>query len=167
MQKTTKDLSFDNIANEIINTNKFCELKSESHHGLTRYDHILRVSKYTYKISKGMRMDYISATRAALLHDYFTNDDFNGIKGIKKGIKHPKIAYKNALKEFDLNKKEKNAITSHMFPLGITIPRYKESLVLSLVDKNVAIYELTKFKLKNALGLYLIFISNILLFGQK
>lgn len=167
MQKTTKDISFDNIANEIINTDKFNRLKNESHHGLTRYDHVLRVSKYTYKISKKLKMDYISATRAALLHDYFTNDDFNGIKGIKKGIEHPEIAYENAIKEFNINKKEKNAITSHMFPLGHTFPKYKESWVLTFVDKNVAMYELTKYKFKNAIAVYLIFISNIILFGQK
>ena len=167
MQKATDNISFNDIADSIINTKKFNELKSESHHGLTRYIHVMRVSKYTYKISKKLGFDYVSATRAALLHDYFTEYDFNGIKGIKKGIDHPNIAYNNASKEFNLNEVEKNAITSHMFPLGTTIPKYKESWVLTLVDKSVATYELTKFKFKNAIALYTIFFINMILFGQR
>ncbi len=165
MQKL--DISFDNIANDIINTNKFNDLKKESHHGLTRYIHVMRVSKFTYKICKFCHFDYVSATRAALLHDYFTEADFNGTKGIKKGIDHPHIAYKNALKEFELNEKEKNAITAHMFPLGTTIPKYKESWVLTLVDKGVATYELSKYKLTNAVTIYILFFINMVLFGQK
>ena len=165
--KSKNNISFDDIAKDIINTEKFNELKSESHHGITRFLHVMRVSKYTYKISKKLHMDYVSATRAALLHDYFTEPDFNGIKGIKKGIEHPNIAYENAIKEFEINEKEKNAITSHMFPLGHEFPRYKESWVLTLTDKSVATYEYTKFKLKNSLTLYAIFLMNMLMFGQK
>lgn len=161
------EISFDDIAKTIINTSKFNELKSESHHGLTRYIHVMRVSKYTYKISKFLHLDYVSATRAALLHDYFTIEDFNGITGIKRGIEHPNIAYDNALKDFELNKKEENAITAHMFPLGTTIPKYKESWVLTLVDKSIATYELSKYKFSNAIAVYTLFVINMLLFGQK
>lgn len=162
-----KEISFDKIVNNIVNTDKFNELKSESHHGLTRYIHTMRVSKYTYKITKALNMDYVSATKAALLHDYFTIKDFNGIEGIKRGIEHPNIAYNNAIKDFELNKKEKNAITSHMFPLGHEFPKYKESWVLTVVDKCVATYELTKYKFSNAISIYMLFIFNMILFGQK
>ena len=161
------NISFDSIANSIIKTDKFKELKKESHHGLTRYIHVMRVSKFTYKITKKLHMDYVSATRAALLHDYFSNSDFNGTKGIKKGIEHPEIAYDNAKTDFKLNEIEKNAITSHMFPLGTTVPKYKESWVLTAVDKGVATYELTKYKFKNAIAMYTLFIINMLMFGQK
>lgn len=167
MRKTTDNLDFLDIADSIINTKKFNELKKESHHGLTRDIHVMRVSKYTYKITKTLGMDYVSATRAALLHDYFTESDFNGTKGIKKGIYHPIIAFNNASKEFSLNEIEKNAITSHMFPLGKAIPKHKESWVLTLVDKSVATYELTKFKFKNAIAVYTIFLINMILFGQR
>lgn len=167
MQKTSNNISFDDIAKDIINTKKFNELKKESHHGITRFLHVMRVSKHTYKISKMLHMNYVSATRAALLHDYFTELDFNGIKGIKKGIEHPSIAYENAKKEFQINEIEKNAITSHMFPLGRVLPKYKESWVLTVVDKSVATYEYTKYKLKNSLTLYAIFLINMLMFGQK
>lgn len=160
-------LSFESIAKDIINTDKFNELKKEKHHGLTRYIHVMRVSKFTYKISKFLHFDYVSATKAALLHDYFTESDFNGIKGIKKGIVHPMLACENAMKDFELTEKEKNAIVSHMFPLGKNIPKYKESWILTLVDKGVATYEISKYKLSNAITMYTLFIINMILFGQR
>ena len=120
--QSSKDISFDNIAEDIINTDKFNQLKKESHHGLTRYIHVMRVSKFTYKISKFLHMDYVSATRAALLHDYYTSNDFDNITEIKKLNKHPMVASKNASQDFELNEIEKNAIEAHMFPMGNTFP---------------------------------------------
>ena len=163
----SNDLSFDNIAKDIIKTNKFNELKNERHHGLTRYTHVMRVSKATYKIAKFLKIDYVSATRAALLHDYFTANDLEGISEAKKLGLHPKVASNNALKEFELNKREINAIESHMFPLGKTMPKYKESWILTSVDKTVSTYEQYKFKWKRAIGVYILFIINMIMFGQK
>ena len=163
----SNDLSFDNIAKNIIKTNKFNELKKESHHGLTRYIHVMRVSKFTYKISKFLHMDYVSATRAALLHDYYTSNDMHDITEVKKLNIHPSIARNNALKDFKLNEIEKNAIEAHMFPMGKTLPKYKESWLLTVVDKCVATYEQMKYKWKNAIAVYTIFLMNMILFGQK
>ena len=162
MQKNS--FTFDSIAKEITKSNKFNELKSENHHGITRYKHVLRVSKYTYKISKLLKMDYISATRAALLHDYFTNEELHNDSSLKSGIIHPEVACINAKKDFELNEIERNAIVSHMFPLGNEIPKYKESWILTIVDKLVATYEMTRFKLTNAISLYTLFIINMILF---
>ena len=166
MQKNSS-ITFDSIANEITHTDKFNELKSENHHGITRYIHVLRVSKYTYKVSKFLHMDYVSATRAALLHDYFTNEELHNDNSLKRGYLHPDTACINAEKDFELNEKEKNAIVSHMFPLCHELPKYKESWVLTVVDKCVATYEMTRYKLSNTLTLYLIFIANMILFYQN
>lgn len=160
-------ITFEEISKDIINTKKFNELKYENHHGLTRYIHVMRVSKFTYKIAKFLKLDYVSATRAALLHDYYTNEDMNEISEAKKLNMHPDVAFINALNEFELNEKEENAIKSHMFPLGNELPKYKESWVLTSVDKGVATYEMTKFKLTTALTIYTLFITNMILFGQK
>lgn len=165
--QTSNDTSFDNIAKDIIKSDKFNQLKKEKHHGLTRYTHVIRVSKFTYKITKFLKMDYISATRAALLHDYYTTNDLMNISEVKKLGIHPKIAKTNALNDFKINLIEENAIESHMFPLGKTLPKYKESWVLTFVDKGVATYEQYKFKWKNAISIYIIFIINMILFGQK
>ena len=161
------DINFDDIAKKIINNKKFKELNNEPHHGISRYKHVMRVSVFTYKITKFLKLDYISATRGALLHDYFTKSDVSNYKELKKGFVHPRIAYNNASCEFNLNEIEKNAIISHMFPLGKDIPKYKESWILTIVDKLVAIYEMTKYKLTNALTIYILFITNMIMFGQK
>ena len=73
---------FASIAEEIINSDKYQSLKDENHHGLSRYDHSLRVARNTYRLSKKMKLDYVSATRGALLHDYFTNEEYRNTKGV-------------------------------------------------------------------------------------
>ena len=157
------EISFENIAKDIIYTSKYKKLKDIKHHGLNRYIHIMRVSKFTYKITKFLKLDYVSATRAALLHDYFIESSDNK----EVFANHPHIALNNAMNDYGLNIKEQNAIESHMFPLGRTLPKYRESWILTLVDKTVAIYEMSRFKLSGVLHLYSIFLINMLLFGQK
>ena len=79
-------VKFDVIAKDRIEKDKFKSLKGEPHHGLNRYEHVIRVAKNTYRISKVLRMDYISATRGALLHDYFNDADYQNTKGLKKEV---------------------------------------------------------------------------------
>ena len=134
---------------------------NEPHHGLTRYEHVIRVAKNTYRLSKLFRMDYISATRGALLHDYFNDTEYQYTKGMKKGSLHPVIALNNARREYNLNSKEENIIVSHMYPLGDVKPNCKESWLVSSVDKTVALYEITRFKLKDFFIFIFIFIMNI------
>lgn len=50
-------------------------------------------------------------------------------------IKHPKIALENSKKLFDLNEKEKDIILKHMWPLTLSLPKYKESFIVTLADK--------------------------------
>lgn len=159
--------SFESIAHPLLENYEFQKISNEYHHGITRMEHSMRVAKYTYKIAKKFNVDYVSATRAAILHDFFLNDDFNDIKGLKKGIEHPRISLENANKQFTLNDIEKNAIISHMFPLRLTLPKYRESWIITGVDKVVAIYEYFSFKfnykkLINKITLWIIFIFNML-----
>lgn len=142
-------IKFDIIAKDIIDKDKFQSLKNDPHHGLTRYDHVLRVAKNTYRISKVLRMDYISATRGALLHDYFNDADYQETKGLKKGSLHPVIALNNARREYNLNSKEENIIISHMYPMGKIKPNCKESWLVTSVDKSVALYEVARYKFKD------------------
>ncbi len=157
-------IEFESIADKIINSDKYQSLKSENHHGLSRYDHSLRVARNTYKISKKLKMDYISATRGALLHDYFTNDDYRNTKGFKKYSMHPVIALNNAIREYDLNPMEENIIVSHMYPMGKTKPCFKESWLVTGVDKSVAIYECARYKFKECLAFTFVLILNFMHF---
>lgn len=82
------------------------------------------------------------------MHDFFYNE--NGgvtIDGIKSTFTHNKIAVENSEKYVGLNFKEKDIIYKHMFPLTLKLPRYKESYIVSIVDKVVGTVEFCK-KLK-------------------
>lgn len=140
------DISFDYISKDILNNRKFQKIAYESHHGITRMEHSMRVARHVYKVSKKLKLDYESATRAALLHDFFTNAEFGENHGLIQGVVHPNIALQNARGEFKLNAIEENAIETHMFPLNMKMPKYKESWVLTLTDKAVAIYEYISYK---------------------
>ena len=56
-----------------ITTNReFKKLAYFSHHIYTsRYQHSINVAYYTYKMAKALKLDYVSATRGAMLHDFF------------------------------------------------------------------------------------------------
>ncbi len=58
-------------------------------------------------------------------------DEYKGLHAFT----HGKIACDKASKEFDLNDIEKNMILRHMFPVTLVPPKYKESWLLTLVDK--------------------------------
>ena len=81
--------------------------------------------------------------RAAFIHDLFLYDwrvRQPGRKG-HHAFTHPKTSYEKASNLFDLNKKEKDIITKHMWPVTIIPPKYAESYILTLVDKYSALTE--------------------------
>lgn len=161
MQKTSSE-EFESIIKDINNNINFLELKEEMHHGISRYGHSYRVAKEVYKMTKRLHLNYVEATRAALLHDFYYNYQLEG-KTTKECFKeHPEIAYLNASKYFELSDLQKNMIESHMFPSCKVLPKYKESVCLTIVDKVVALYEMQRFKVGLKLGVYLIFIFNML-----
>ena len=103
----------------------------------------LEASYYCYKICKKFNLDYQSAARAAMLHDLFLYDwrvrqlDRKGFHAFT----HPKCAYENALKICELNNLQKDMIIKHMWPITLKLPKYKESYILTLVDKYCALTE--------------------------
>ncbi len=140
---------YNKIVNKIIKNKQFLKLKDETHHCVTnRYEHCKSVSYLVYKTTKKLNMDYISATRASLMHDFFYNNEFNTKKD--KLFKHPSKSLENALKISNLNEKEKNIISSHMFPFGGKLPKYKESVLVDLIDDFVAVKERTATIVKYA-----------------
>ena len=161
MSKKNKD-EFLNIINDIINNNKFRELDNELHHGITRYCHSYRVAKGTYSFCKLLHLDYKKATRGALLHDFYLDKDFMIEKSTKVLSAHPNVALVNAKENFIISDLEANIIKSHMFPLNRITPKYKESWIVTLVDKGVAIYEMYRFKFKLVANIWAIFLFNLL-----
>ncbi len=104
--------------------------------------HALAVSYYSCLIGKKLRLnlDYDSMSRGALLHDYFGYDWHRDSRPPRHALKHGIYALKNARREFDLNSKEADIISHHMFPLAAP-PRSREAWLVSLVDKGCAVKE--------------------------
>ena len=142
MENEIKDLEYLEIISNIMKNKKFNQIKQCRHHGITRYEHSLRVSYYSYLITKKLRLNYIETARGGLLHDFFINDDLTEKKQKLSMFYHPYYSIKNAEHYFDLTDLEKDIIINHMFPtLPHKIPKYLESWIVSLVDKVVATYE--------------------------
>lgn len=119
------------------------------HGGVSVYTHSLMVAltcarlKNTFFKGADMR----SLIRGALLHDYFLYDWHDKDKIHKlHGFNHASTALYHASNDFSLNEKEKNMIHSHMFPLGLVLPKYKESFILYIADKLCAVKEFLKIK---------------------
>jgi uncharacterized protein len=157
-----KQEEFDLIIKDIVNNNNFRELDNELHHGISRFGHSYRVSKGVYKMTKFLHLNYEEATRASLLHDFYFNYQLEDDNVVKKLGKHPEYAVLNAEKYYDLTDLQKNMIESHMFPLGKVKPKYRESFCITIVDKIVALYEMQRYKVGMKLGVYLLFIFNMI-----
>ncbi len=143
---------FYEIIKDIYEHEEVLKLKLHYHHNSSIYEHVMDVSYLSYRACKFLKLDYQSAARGALLHDFFLYDwrrhDVPDLPEEKyHGIEHPKIALANARKYFILNDIEKDIVIKHMWPLTLVPPKYKESFVVSFADKYFASKEfITKFK---------------------
>ncbi len=113
------------------------------HRCVTRLQHSINVAYKSFVISRFFGWDAKSAARAGLLHDMYHYDrHIKGLK-IKRHLRgHPMLALKNAREICDLNKIEEDIIKKHMWLITLRPPRYRESFVVSFVDKYCALKEL-------------------------
>ena len=139
-----KDTEYIEIVKDIIQNEIVQEMKNfKQHFNVNCFDHCLYVSYNLYLICKKKKLDYVSAARAAMVHDLFLYDwrkKQEGRKGFH-AFTHAKAAYENASKIFELNDKEKDIIIKHMWPVTFAIPKYKETLLMVYVDKYFAVAE--------------------------
>lgn len=142
--KIKNNNEFNKIIKDIIANNTVLQMKKyKQHYDINCFEHCLHVSYYCYKVCKKLNLDYVSAARAGMLHDLFLYD-WRIKQQDKKGLHaftHPRYALENAKKLFNLNSKEQDIILKHMWPLTIKLPKYKESYIITLVDKYCAISE--------------------------
>lgn len=139
------DKEYKKIIKDIFRNVEFKKLYNIEHHGISRMEHSLKISYFSYKIAKILKMDYVSVARGALLHDFFLDGDERNIR--KKFIDtftHPKRALQTSIDNFGVNKIEMNIIVSHMFPIYLSVPKYKESLLVNFVDKVIGFKELVR-----------------------
>lgn len=140
---------FMNIIHDLIEHPTVRRMKNFNQHAnISCYQHCMQVAYYTYIICKQLHLDYVSATRGAMLHDLFLYDWHNHsyIRPNKKwntlhAFSHPKVALKNAKEIFYLNAIEQDVILNHMWPVTIKIPHFKETVVVTFADKYSACRE--------------------------
>lgn len=149
--KGLKDLQYMNIINKYINNSKFQKTKFIEQHGISRYEHSVKVSYYSYLIAKRLGLNYEETAIGGLLHDFFLNDnDMTKKEKIKTFFSHPKYALEEAASEFELTKLEEDIIRNHMFPSTPAIPKFLESWIVCTVDKCMATKEFS-FKFRKQL----------------
>ena len=165
MSSHKEDLEFMEIISSILENENFNKIKGYEHHGITRFDHSLKVSYYSYKIAKKLGLNYDEVARGGLLHDFFYSPDERDTKErLLSTFSHPKKAVITAKDNFQLSAKEEDMIRAHMFPVNVAVPKYLESWVVNLVDKSVAIGEVVSL-LKSKMS-YAYNLSAILLFSM-
>lgn len=137
---------FFDIIKDVISNDTVKQMKNYRQHCNTScYKHCMQVAYFTYIACKKLKLDYVSATRGAMLHDLFLYDwrkkyrDID-ISGLHAFI-HPRIALKNASEIFDLNDIEKDVIVKHMWPVTLNFPKYRESYIVTIMDKYSACLE--------------------------
>ena len=125
---------------DILSHEEFLKLKDYFHHNSSIYSHVHDVAYFSYRICKYFKLDYRSAARGALLHDFFlydwrNHDEPDLARNKFHGLAHPAIAVVNAKKHFSINDIEEDIIKKHMWPLTLVPPKYKESYIVSFADK--------------------------------
>lgn len=112
------------------------------HHSSTRLEHSINVSYDSYLLAKKFHLDAKVTARGGLLHDLFYYDwRLDKFQLGSHAYMHPRIALRNAERITNLNAKEKDIISKHMWGLTLSCPKYKESVIVSLVDDYDAIRE--------------------------
>jgi len=138
-----KDKEFKKIVKDILRNKEFKKLYNIEHHGISRYEHLVKIAYYSFIIAKKLKMDYKSVARGGLLHDFYLDgDERSATKKFMDTFIHPKKALMTSKNIFNLNKMEENIIISHMFPIYPVLPRYKESILVNLVDKVLGFKEM-------------------------
>ena len=143
------------IVEPFLVSEEFQKRKLFKHHTRSVWEHCISVSFKAYKYSINLSADSRVCAIGGLLHDFYPyawqyseeleNYDSKYLERLNKkeslfkkhGFTHAKEAYENYLKYFGeyKDKRISNCIIRHMFPLNIIPPRYKESWIVSFVDK--------------------------------
>lgn len=150
-----EDSEYVDIVKDLLESDSVNKMKRyRQHYDVSTFEHCLSVSYISYKICKKLKLDYVSMARAALLHDLFLYDwrDHGVYKKLtdKHVFTHPKCALENAKKITSLNAKEEDIILKHMWPITVKLPKYKESYIITLIDKYSAIVEMVQYYKRRA-----------------
>lgn len=139
LQESMKPIIYELAADQRIRQMR----KYIQHGNTTCLRHCISVAYCSLYIAEKLhlKVDKYSMVRGALLHDYFLYDWHMCKLGDLHGFHHPRIAYENAKRDFDLNPIEEDIIIKHMWPLTFFLPSYLETWVVSMADKYCSMAE--------------------------
>lgn len=144
MKKLIRAIEFDNAVRDLLELPEVQQLRRYRHHRTNRYEHTLRVARWSFRMARGLGLDQRSAARGAVLHDLFFHDKSCRPEGYRGSafVRHPEEAVENARALTQLTDKEENIILSHMWPVCPHAPHSAEALLVNLVDNVVAVGDL-------------------------
>ena len=142
-EKWQEDSEYMSYVAELLETEAVKKLANYVQHmSSTRLEHSISVSYYSYKLAKKWGGNARATARAGLLHDLFYYDwRTTKFDEGTHAYMHPRIAVKNAEKITELSDLERDIILKHMWGATIAPPRYKESYIVTMVDKYCAVKE--------------------------
>jgi len=130
---------------ELEREGRFAQLKNYRQHGSsTVYDHSLNVARTALRVARRipLKVDEAALVRGALLHDYFLYDWHVPDRARPNhALYHPRMAWENAGRDYDLGRTEADIIRRHMFPVVPIPPRTLEGWIVCAVDKACAVQE--------------------------
>lgn len=135
---TVKDIrEFYLCIEDLLCSDAVKQMKQYVQHGDTStLSHCMVVAFRSYMFCKKWNLDYRAAARGGLLHDLFLYDWHDKeARGSLHGFHHPSIALNNADRFFALEKKEREIIKKHMWPLTVVPPKCREAYVIAYYDK--------------------------------
>lgn len=116
------------------------QMEQFTQHGrVSTLEHCRRVAERSFWLSLrlGWQVDRKALVTGALLHDFYGYDWHEKRPGQKlHGFTHPAAACENASRVFQLSRKERGIIRSHMWPLTLFhAPASREAWLVSAADK--------------------------------
>lgn len=139
-QKWQQDEEFLSHISDLLEREEVQKLKHiTQHYHSTRLDHSISVAYRSFCIGRKLNCDTRAIARAGLLHDLFYYDwRTTKFEEGSHAFVHPRIACENAEKLTELSELERDIILKHMWGATVALPKYKESFVVTLVDKYCA-----------------------------
>ena len=133
---------FREAMSELLRHQNFKKLADfKQHYKCTRLKHCVDVGYFSFYLAKLLGLDYLSAGKAALLHDLYFHKESKLKHRIKTLRNHPEEALENALEICDLSEKECDIIAKHMWLVTLKPPKSAEGFIVTFVDKYCAAKE--------------------------
>ena len=135
----------EDIYQNFLHDEKILKMKDiPMHRGSNCYLHSFRVARLSIKRAlRHKNADLYVILLGAILHDYYLYDwrvDRDKLKHHMSN--HPKLASKNALKDFNISPEVQRVIETHMWPANFKEwPNTKEARIVSNADKAICTKE--------------------------